>query len=184
MIIKILKSPFLRIRLLDPRDSPPFLWNLADKFASLGREGRCASNQLGPDKKRHSGKRHRGRWLVEGRRRKGPVRDAVGTGCCSTRYTYVCTHSAAAGAVTLIAVFSNSKEELLPVQWVRGNARRAERAECAHRFVDGSEKARKKERGSLGEGERGGERYRGLGLITRELTRSISVATSSTWQPA
>lgn len=104
------------------------------------------------------------------------MRDAVGTGCCSTRYTYVCTHSAAAGAVTLIAVFSNSKEELLPVQWVRGNARRAERAECAHRFV--------KERGSLGEGEGGGERYRGLGLITRELTRSISVATSSTWQPA
>lgn len=81
------------------------------------------------------------------------MRDAVGTGCCSTRYTYVCTHSAAAGAVTLIAVFSNSKEELLPVQWVRGNARRAERAECAHRFVDGRRVRRREDRWERGKEE-------------------------------
>lgn len=50
-------------------------------------------------------------------------------------YTYVCAHSAAAEAVTLIAVFSNSKE-LLPVPSVgtrRGRRHREPRAYARNR---------------------------------------------------
>lgn len=38
--------------------------------------------------------------------------------------------------------------------------------------------------GEEGEGEGRRKDTRGLRLITRELTRSISATTSSTWQPA
>lgn len=97
-------------------------------------------------------------------REEGRELGAVGTGC-STRYTYVCTHSAAAGAVTLIAVFSNSREQLLP--WSSGSVG-MESSEPSARSIASWTKARtyiRKERGCReGEGGEGGrERYRGLG---------------------
>ena len=140
------------------------------------------------------GKRHRGRReTATGEKKEERKRNVLGTGC--TRYTYVCmyTHSAAAEAVTLIAVFSNSKEEeLLPVPSVgtRGCSRAGE---CGRRVDERETRALSLGRGALvrkrkekNAGWKRAERkmHEGPRLITRELTRRASSTTSSTWQPA
>lgn len=113
--------------------------------------------------------------------------------------TYVCMyrHSAAAEAVTLIAVFSNSKEEeLLPVPSVgtRGRSRASRATQPAsvvavwtnekHGLSGPWASGAKEKEAALGGRERKRKMHEGPRLITRELTRRASSTTSSTWQPA